>query len=290
MTDEQPVPTGRGAFKYGLTFRWLDSRRMTAFGLIWIGLIAILYLDPVYQAVGSIAALWIYNTALLVFALTGVGLALRMWGWFERGEKLKAIWGNLGIGLLLWATGEAIWDTYQLVLHIDLSTPSIADLSWLIGYFPVIFGLVLCFATFRTLPRNLWQLIVLGSYLVLIGLVAAFILIPIALNPDPAQPLMTLINLLYPIGDLAVVGASLLIALLLMGGMLSVSWMYMFAGFMCFAVADLLYLGGTWNGVYLDDPASAITPLSYAYAILYFSSYVLLATGFFIQARLYRTL
>lgn len=260
------------------------------FGLILTLAIAALHLNPIYFAVGPITVLWIYDVTQIIVALTGAAIALLMWWAFERGEILKTIWGALGLGLLLWTFGEVLWSYYQLVLHEDLPSPSLADAFWLVGYVPVLVGLFLRWHTLRAAPRSAWRLAVLGIYLALVVLALVYVLKPILDNPDPEKPIVTVINALYPIGDLLVALGALLILLALVQGSMGGPWVIVVTGYLMVAASDLLFAYGTWSGSYPDDPATGVTVVMFVTNVLYFASYVAAAVGFYGLARQHRIL
>jgi uncharacterized membrane protein YhaH (DUF805 family) len=52
-------------------------------------------------------------------------------------------WSLIGIAQLVWALAQSVWSYYELVLGIEVPTPSFADSLWVL-YYPILFvGLLL---------------------------------------------------------------------------------------------------------------------------------------------------
>lgn len=77
-------------------------------------LVGLLFVPPVYFAIGPVAVLWIYNVIVIAFALFVVSLAGLMWWSAAPGEVLKTVAGSLALGLLLWTLGGIVWAHDQL--------------------------------------------------------------------------------------------------------------------------------------------------------------------------------
>src|SRR5688572_18077962 len=102
-----------------MTIFELNDPRLRWASAVALGLIALmflLYVPPLYGA----HVVWIYDIAVIVIVLLGGGLCLALARAHERGEVLFNIWASLGIGLLLWAAGEATWAYFELIRGEDL--------------------------------------------------------------------------------------------------------------------------------------------------------------------------
>jgi hypothetical protein len=263
-------------------------RQASALGIAAICIIALFHINSIYQAIGSVTVLWLYDVTLVLFALAGAILALLLWRSFIRGEVLKAIWGSMGLGLLLWATGEVIWVFYELVLQQDSPYPSAADIAFVIGYIPLFSALILRYRSLRTRPAPGWRAGAWLAFAVLAALAIVFVIGPIVTYPDYDRPIEKFLGVLYPLGDLALALGVLLIALSLMGGALSIPWTLIAVGFMVVSVSDLLFTYATWHEIYLAGPDTGVNLITAMSDIQYYASYVFIAFGLYMQARLQR--
>ena len=258
--------------------------------VVAIGAISLLYVKPIYQMAGPQTILWVYDLTVVASALAGVGLSFLLWRSFSRGEVLKKIWGSLTLGLLLWTIGEVIWSYDQLLAGDHLPYPSLADIAWIAGYIAVAVGLLLRYRSLQMTPSKGWRRAVLWVSVTLATVIVAIVAVPIIATSGPVSFLEGMVNVLYPMGDLAVAIGALLIALMLIGGALSVPWGLVAAGCFCVAVSDLLYAFAVWHGTYQVDPAGGVNLLTFVVNVLYAASYLITDTGLYVQARLQRVI
>lgn len=247
---------------------------------------AALYLPPVYAALGEPTVTATFNLIQVVSALALVSLVISVWRSAEPGEPLRAIAGSLALGLTLWAAGQAVYAFYQVERGPDFVGPTPADALWLAGYVPLIIGLYLRLHTFSLSPTSARRAVVIGLNGVLAALAILFVVKPILQHPDPRQPLMTAINLVYILGDLLVVLAASLIMQALARGSMSMPWALVAAGCLMFCASDLLYAYGVWNGS-LASAQGGPSPVLLAYNILFLSAYVTAAVGAYWLAALH---
>ncbi|MEW6568401.1 MAG: hypothetical protein AB1449_09610 [Chloroflexota bacterium] len=267
-----------------------DLRRAAVVMAVAAGIISLLFTRPVYRLAGAGTVLWIYDLTVVVAASVGLALSFLLWRSFSRGEVLKRIWGSLTLGLLLWTIGEAIWSYYQLLAGHQLPYPSLADFVWIAGYVPVAFGLLLRCHSLRVIPSKGWRLTLFLVFVTLATLAVAVVAVPIIGNSGSGNLLEKMVNVVYPIGDLAITIGALSIALMLIGGSLSVPWGLIAAGCFCVAVADLLYGFGVWQGTYQVGPPEGVNLMTFVVNLLYAASYVIADIGLYMQARLQRVI
>src|SRR6185436_337238 len=99
----------------------LQDRRSRPAALVALGIIAaitLLNVRPIFDAVGGLTVLWIYDISIIVLAGFSAVLSLLLARSYRPGEVLRRIWLFLGIGLLLWTIGEAMWAYTELILKI----------------------------------------------------------------------------------------------------------------------------------------------------------------------------
>jgi hypothetical protein len=196
----------------------------------------------------------------------------------------------LMLGMLLWLIGEIIWAYYDLVAKKVLPYPSLADVAWLAGYVPLFIGLFLRFFSMRTWPSRREIALIGGIFLLLLVIGIIFVIEPIVTYKGYEDRSTQVIDLLYPVGDLAVAFVALLSVVVLAGGMLSYPWILLASGFLVTSVSDLLYSYATWNEIYLTGQASGTNLATFGADVLYLAGYLLVFWGIIMQARLRRVM
>jgi hypothetical protein len=253
-----------------------------AAGIAVVGLTIVLY------ASGLPAAPQIVGVLNTLFALAGGLLAVKLWSSFEKGELLKTIWALLSLGMLLWAIGEGIW-TFFLFTGTEVPYPSIADLSWALGYIPLFVALYL---RYRSLgrgpsPARLW--ITIGLFIVIAVLAFIFIIWPIITYPDYTNPFEQALDVFYPLGDLLVGLGALLSVQALVGGKLAKPWALIGIGLLLNTVADLGFVYASWHDIYVITEAGSNLTAAIV-DLIYMITYLIIAYGIYMQARLQRVM
>jgi diguanylate cyclase len=248
--------------------------------------IAVLYIEPVYEAVGWRIVAWIYNSTVVLSALAGAGLALLLWRASDPGEVLKRVWGSLGVGLLLWAFGEAIWAYYQLALK-EGPTVSVADVAWGVAYIPLVLSLFWRYRSLQAAPTRKQLQVGLGAFGVLTLVVLVLVIAPMIASDDFDSGAEKFVLIFYPLGDLAIALLALLSMLVLAGGTLYRPVVVITIGFLAVAISDLVYSYANWQGNYLNQGVNGVTTFV---DISYVGSYLIVALGLLMQARVQRVI
>lgn len=269
-----------------IPFRTGALHRSTGIALAALGVIGLLYAGPVYRAFGARFVLWIYDLAIIAVALVAAVLSVQIWRSFSRGEASRNIWAGLALGLGLWVVGEALWSYDQLIGGNSLPDPSAADLVWVIGYIPMIYGLFLRYRSFKMRPRQPWQIAAVWSLVGLAALAGLFVIVPILASGGAGGFLEQAVNLLYPVGDLILAFQALLLVLVLAGGSLSRPWQLIATGLLCIAVSDMLYAFSVSQGLYETAPPVGVNLPTFIVNLLYAAAYIMVGLGLYRQARI----
>jgi diguanylate cyclase (GGDEF)-like protein/PAS domain S-box-containing protein len=146
-------------------------------------------------------------------------------------------WLLVGLGVLSWSAGNAIWAVYELGAHQDAPFPSLADVGYL-GFVPLaLAGVVLLgpsFARVGTVKR------VMDIILITVGLGGVgwtLVLAPVAATTNGA--LEEGLSLAYPIGDLLMLAAILSVITITRRGDRALA--VLLAGLVLFASADVSF-------------------------------------------------
>jgi len=144
------------------------------------------------------------DLAFLPMGLTAAALAWKLGSHPSLAQRERTAWRIVGVALLSYAAGDALWAYYEIVRGID-PFPSAADIGYLLFYPILMLGLL----TFPFAPQTkrsqirFW----LDAATVLLGAVMViwyFMLGPIALS-QVTDTVTTVLTSAYPVGDLVLV-------------------------------------------------------------------------------------
>jgi hypothetical protein len=191
----------------------------------------------------------------------------------------------LGLGLLCWFIAEVIWVIYATAFQIEIPYPSIADIFWLLGYYPMAIGLVLHFKFHKVKTPKIrgaveaTVLLIMLAVVVLLAIIHVTIIIPV-LNLD-VDLIEKIVDIAYPISDVFLVGFALGISVLYRHGFLNKAWLMLLGGFIFSCIGDILFSNFTLYNLYLtylpDQPTSLPGSLPDLFFVL---SYGAFAIGF----------
>lgn len=200
-------------------------------------------------------------------ALFSAFLALKKY-YGKFGSRFSIIWIGIFIGLIFWFLGEFTWGIYTLFSSSEIPYPSIADVFWIIGYIPILFGLLLYTETFRKIIPNIRIIgITVLTMVFIISIISIFM--PIIIFEENLIKLI--FDLAYPILDMLLIYAALLGIAIFFKGKIWKIWIMLCLGFICYGIADILFSYTTIIGIYYYG-----NPLE----ILFHLGYILLALAF----------
>ncbi|MBU6997498.1 MAG: hypothetical protein HXS41_02565 [Theionarchaea archaeon] len=189
-------------------------------------------------------------TDMLAVATALLGFAASVYTWSRLRERKgeSTVWALLSLGLLLWLGGETLWLYLESTLQ-EVPFPSVADVSWLLAY-PVLFAAL--FLEYKRLDVDLGrarktsiQALILVATVIMIWA----LLYSIAVS-DEISVTEKFLDLVYPIGDLALLYVALLLSCVYLGGRLGRSWILISVGFILFSFGDLAFSYLTWEELY----------------------------------------
>ena len=200
------------------------------------------------------------NIATIVTSTVATGYFILAWSSTTARDKIKNVWRWFAVGLGLWAIAESTWAYYELVAGIDVPYPSLADLFWLVGYWPIYLAILDEYRRYRptenTRQRNTLTLVIL----LFVFIIARVVIWPILSGFDPERTLESIINIAYPVLDLSLLGLTVSIIFALQRGRFGSTWRLIGLGLVATAAADLLFSYASWNEIYdLPGQLNAIT-------------------------------
>jgi hypothetical protein len=204
-------------------------------------------------------------------------------------DQTKVSWLLLFIGIGLLLLGELLYAVQEVFLGLDMDElfPSIADAAWGLGYLPLLAGLLLLLIGYLKagFPMGSFAKYLVAG-LVILGL-GAFLIVTLfspILADETISGLAGFFYLFYPLADFVLLVPAVVLILVtasLGRGRLARPWLFMAAGFVMLAVADIAYSLLDWQGLY--GPGHAID-------IAWNAAYCLIGLAGHYQARLVRSL
>ena len=169
---------------------------------------------------------------------------------FSLRRRFEAAWFFFALGMGLWVVAEVTWAVYYFILDVTVPFPSVADLFYVGGYFPIVAGALLYIGVFKVAltPRRL--IAALGIFGVAMALAMIFIL-PIEFTAGRSI-LLILVDLIYPVLDLSLVAVSAIALAIFYGGKLARWWVLFGFSAILYVVGDELFVYQTSVGTYYN--------------------------------------
>jgi diguanylate cyclase (GGDEF)-like protein len=229
--------------------RTVTFRRVSLLALVAIGIAAAVFLwlrDPQQRTAFSDVISPFFD------ALAAASLLLAAKRAAVRSRRLALAWGTIGAAMLLYTLGDMIWTVLELFLK-EVPFPSIADALYL-AYYPFFLAGVVLLTKGAASPREkinkaldiltILAAAILGYWNLLLG--------PILASNVTAPLLEQIILLAYPVGDLVLLGA-LLLLLYAESDAQDLRWIHVLAtGIIITIVADTFYGYASLQGTYVS--------------------------------------
>ena len=187
----------------------------------------------------------LFSRVLYNVGLAAAGLVCIIQG--LRRESTRLAWCAIGVGILLWTSGNVYWAVY--IFGNDAAPyPSPADALYLAFYLPTYVGLgLLIRSSHGRLPVAVWLDGLIAALVVAAGAIA--IVFHQVLKSTGGEFAAVATNLMYPLADAVLL--AFIVGLLAIGGWrMSRTWALLILGLGLFAIADSVYLYAIASGTY----------------------------------------
>lgn len=227
------------------------------------------------------------NLAVPPLAVCVTVMAGRLWQQAQRGSSSRRVWAGLALGWACWALAESWWSAAYLTGQ-ELPYPSGADYFWLAGY-----GLLLAAFWLRleALPVSLTQRqrgVLWALSLLVVGFTTYAVLVPIGAAYDSGQMMESVLNLLYPLADLALLVMVARIFFAYQQGAYGRAWVWISLGFMLIAFSDLVFAYANARDLYYpDQQANALS--AFLVDFPYIGGYLLSLSGVWVLGQTQQT-
>lgn len=196
-------------------------------------------------------------------AVFSSAFALRKYG--PKLNKFLTIWLCFTIGMMLWFLGELTWAIYFFLLNVEIPYPSIADFFWLGGYVPLLIALFVYSRLFASVLSKQKKALIATLIIILGALVSVALIVPLIGVEENLAALI--IDLAYPLLDIALLSTALLGLTIFHKGDLGKSWLWIILGIMLNAAGDMIFSYTTAQGTYYNGH---ISELLFIYGYLFF--------------------
>jgi hypothetical protein len=247
--------------------------------IFFVALVAAAIVYTFYRQSESIG--WFGNglqLAGLLLAVINLNIARNL---YRPEDKPRDAWALLAMGMILWTMAQTI-DAYHEIYLKEVPYGTFADLLWVLGYVPIIFGLIILVRNFLStgLPAGskLTYWFIALFFIVVLACILKFLVLP-GLNDPENTSASKLLDVAYPALDMILIAfaaALVRISWALRGGNLSNTWLLLCIGFVMVAIADLV-LANIEN---IDSGAYRFLDL------LYFAAYFSIAIAGRLQVRM----
>ncbi|MEX1112024.1 MAG: hypothetical protein WEC84_01050 [Candidatus Andersenbacteria bacterium] len=205
---------------------------------------------------------YLYSFLFGLIPLVGGAVAMsraKQWGGLQTAIG-KAVF-FIGLGLLLWGSGETIWSYYNFFLGEPAPYPSLADL----GFAPSIFfyGLGAIYLSKATGAkfglRNKYAKLIAAIAAIVIFAISYYVLVIVArggiLVPEGETPLKIVLDIVYPLGDFLAFAIAAIVSGLsfrYMGGRYTLDTISILLGLFVMFVADSIFSYTTTAGTFYN--------------------------------------
>jgi diguanylate cyclase (GGDEF)-like protein len=228
------VKSGRTVVKTLPAWVWL-----TAAGIVVLQVFYVWWL--IVKPGGEDALLWFGDTVYLVFPAVATVLLFLVARQFPD-VRTRWAWRLLGLYALLTLSGDAMWSVYEIGLDREVPYPSVCDVAYLAAY-PLAFAGLFLFprahvSGLRRLRLTLDTLIAM----IVVATFSCYFIIGELIGSSGEYLLGDVVNIIYPIADLGLIFAVLVLIGRPGPRYLDVPLALLAAGFAVTALADSLYI------------------------------------------------
>ncbi len=175
--------------------------------------------------------------------------AALLWRRMSQEKHNRFLWSGMFIGWALWTIAEIIWMASTL-LGQEVPYPSAADFFWVLGYIPMGIGLIARIRTMPAKPTRTQNLLVFGTSVAVVIVTSIFIFLPIIQYFDPQLMLASILDFVYPLGDLFLLIVVLNLFFTYEEGDYGFAWRLLAIGFLLMAISDFVFTYATWQEIY----------------------------------------
>ena len=193
---------------------------------------------------------------------------------FGKGEALRNQWLPIGIGIVLYVLGDAVWTYIEVIKGLEPPFPGVPDIFYMSLYLFMGYGIVSAAFAYKGLVSVRMPLIASAVISVASAAGLYVVLVKDVLADASVGALEKALNIYYPLADTLLLLMPALFIVFVVSqlgrGALALPWRFVVTGVSLLAVADAVYQWLEWQGSY---KSGNIIDLGWMLG------YVLIATG-----------
>jgi hypothetical protein len=228
-----------------------------------------------YEPFGNWSRLFLDSITILAALTCAVTLTVIV-TFYQRGEPPRQIWIYFALALWMWTIGEVVWGGYNLLAG-EVPDTTFGDAFYFAGYIFFTLALASQYRLVLFTPGRKIFWIAAGIWLATIT--ATLLVMFISNSQSIASEFLAYF---YPIGDLVVGVAALVLAITFRGGALARPWISLLA----FVFSDTLYLWATTQDIYVWHAAGGVVLeqwITLIVEMVYLVAYMIMFWGVFQQ-------
>lgn len=224
----------------------VPSVRTLSIGLIGVGAVAVIRTMIVVGAGGERGSIVISDLGEFAVVALAALVVLAVVRSFGKGENLRRQWTLIGLGMLAFALGDAVWAWIEVFMRAEVPYPGLPDLFYMGEYVFVGWALVIAAVAYS----RLFDIRAAAGFALATG-VALMVLLyfglfePYILSDASLSTGELVLSIFYPSADvLLLLVPSILLVLVvgrLAGGRLGWPWWFVAAGATILAISDAAY-------------------------------------------------
>ena len=225
------------------TGRWGWMHHPAARAVI-LGLFALSVVSSVAIGFELLSEQTAFDFSQVVYAIVPAGAGLVVMGAaMTRNGRSRVAWLVIGAGVFAWGVGEIIWVYYEAILGMEVPYPGWADVFYVGGY-PLVFAgiLILPHVKQRRLERLRISLDAFAGSVALGAIMWVTYLADVIYFDAEAGLLEQFINVMYPLGDVFLLVALMILAVRRSSHRFDVRLLALAAAMIVGAAADILYV------------------------------------------------
>lgn len=186
------------------------------------------------------------NAAAITSAAAALAATLTAWRFYD--ARPAGAWALLTVGICLFFMGELAWGVQEVLLQVPSPFPSIADLFWVLGYFPLFAGLVAALRRTGVGLKPIELVVAIALVALTLGLTTRFLFVQIL--ADDIDPVEKFLDIWYPMADVVILIPALMLSIVWGGSVVGIAWRYVGVGLVLISVADFSFSYLSWHELY----------------------------------------
>jgi len=224
----------------------VPSVRTLSIGLVGVGAVAVIRTMIAVGAGGEHGSIIVSDLGEFAVVAIAALVVLAVVRSFGKGENLRRQWTLIGLGMLTFAIGDAVWAWIEVFMQAEVPYPGLPDLFYVGEYVFVGWALVIAAVAYS----RLFDIRAAAGFAVLAGIALLVLLYfglfqPYILADDSLSTGELVMSIFYPSADVMLLFVPSILLVLVVGrlggGRLGWPWWFVAAGAIILGMSDAMY-------------------------------------------------